>query len=178
MDRKLPLFIVTGASGVGKSTVATELRGMLPNFDVFETDFFPQSTNSLLDLHGKRAILLRFAYKVAQSGRGTIICGTMMPWDVEKCDDYNNFSEICYINLHCDDETRNERLRNRSDKATWTDEMLKAHENFAQWLLDNASTAYNPPMPTIDTSCIPPTEVAKQIKSYVEEKWDQQILLN
>jgi hypothetical protein len=27
--------------------------------------------------------------------------------------------------LHCDDATRNNRLRNREDKATWNDEMLK-----------------------------------------------------
>lgn len=34
----LPLFIVTGASGVGKTTVIKELRRIMPEFDVFGTD--------------------------------------------------------------------------------------------------------------------------------------------
>jgi hypothetical protein len=36
-----------------------------------------------------------------------------MLWDAEKCDTYNNFSKLCFINLHCDDATRNDCLRNR-----------------------------------------------------------------
>ncbi|WP_269474657.1 hypothetical protein [Paenibacillus sp. URB8-2] len=35
MNLKLPLFIVTGASGVGKTTVMQGLRALLPDFDVF-----------------------------------------------------------------------------------------------------------------------------------------------
>lgn len=32
MERKLPLFIVTGASGSGKTYVIKELRRMMPDF--------------------------------------------------------------------------------------------------------------------------------------------------
>lgn len=167
---ELPLFIVTGASGVGKTTVITELRRIMPDFDVFGTDMFPKTTANI-DNQDKKNILLRFAYAVLQSGRGTIICGTFMPWEAEKCDDFNKFSEVYFINLHCDDATRNNRLRSRPNKATWTDEKLKDHEEFAQWLLDNAETAFNPPMPTIDTTYTQPSEVAKQIKEYVIQKW-------
>lgn len=170
MNRKLPLFIVTGASGVGKTTVMNELRRTMPDFEVFGTDMFPETP---MDIDTSRNVLLRFAYYVALSGRGTIICGTFMPWEAEKCDDYNKFSEVCFINLHCDDTTRNNRLRNREDKATWTDEMLKNHKQFAQWLLDNAETAYNPPMPTIDTTSAPPFQVAETIKRYVMLKWNE-----
>jgi broad-specificity NMP kinase len=169
MTQKSPLFIVTGASGVGKTTVMKELRRIMPDFDVFGTDMFPKTT-AKIDYQDKKNILLRFAYAVLQSRRGTIICGTFMPWEVEKCDDFNKFSEVCFINLHCDDTTRNNRLRNRQGN-TWTDEMLKNHEEFAQWLLDNAETAYNPPMPTIDTTSNSPSQVADQIKRYVMTKW-------
>ena len=67
----------------------------------------------------------------------------------------------------------NARLLNREDKAIWTDDMLKQHEQFAQWLLDNADIAYNPPMPIIDTSSIPPAEVAEKITSYIMQKWNE-----
>jgi energy-coupling factor transporter ATP-binding protein EcfA2 len=153
MQKELPLFIVTGASGVGKTTVMKELRVLLPDFDVFSTDIDMFGTTAAkLEYQDRHNILFHFAYFIAKSGRGTIICGTFMPWDAEKCDTYSKFSEVCFINLHCDDTTRNTRLRNRADKAMWTDEMLKQHEEFARWLLDNAETAYNPPMSTIDTS--------------------------
>lgn len=172
--KKLPLFIVTGASGVGKTTVMHELRTILPEFDVFSTDTDNFGTTSTkLEYQDKFNVLFHFANAVAKSGRGTIICGTLMPWAAEACDTYHNFREVCFINLHCDDATRNHRLRNRADKANWTDELLKEHEEFAQWLINNAETAYNPPMPTIDTTFTPPPQVAEQIKKYVLSKWNE-----
>lgn len=171
---KLPLFIVTGASGVGKTTVMQSLRDQMPEFVVLSTDMDNfGSTAAKLEYQDRYNLLLHFAYKIAESGRGTIICGTVMPWDAQKCDTFNNFSEVCFINLHCDDATRNSRLRNREDKAMWTDEMLEQHKEFAQWLLDHAETHYTPLMPTIDTTCTPPAEVAEQIKSYVMLKWNE-----
>lgn len=173
--KKIPLFIVTGASGVGKTTVMQELRRILPEFDVFSTDIDNFGTTaSKLEYQDRYNLLFHFAYAVSKSERGTIICGTLMPWDAEKCDTYNKFSEICFINLHCDDATRSHRLRNREDNAMWTDEMLKQHEEFSKWLIENADTAYNPPMPTIDTTSTPPSQVAEQIKKYVLDKWNKQ----
>ncbi|WP_308638206.1 AAA family ATPase [Paenibacillus silvisoli] len=171
MEHRLPLFIVTGASGAGKTTVMHELRSLCPDFVMLSTDDDNfGSTN--LDYQDRYNVLLHLAAAAAKSKIGTIICGTVMPWDAQKCDSYQEFSEVCFINLHCDDETRNRRLRSRADKDTWTDDMLKAHQEFAQWLLANAATAYNPPMPTIDTTAAPPAEVAKQINAYVREKWN------
>jgi broad-specificity NMP kinase len=177
MKYKLPLFIVTGASGVGKTTVIQVLRDLMPEFVVFSTDIDNFGTTAAkLEYQDRYNLLLHFAYSVAMSGRGTIICGTFMPWDAQKCDTYNKFSELCFINLHCDDSTRNSRLRNREDKAMWTEDMLKQHEQFAQWLLDNAETEYNPPMTTIDTTSTPPSQVAEQIKRYVMLKWNERTM--
>ncbi|WP_339282908.1 hypothetical protein [Paenibacillus sp. FSL R5-0486] len=36
--RRLPLFIVTGASGTGKTTISSLVRKQLPEFDVFDMD--------------------------------------------------------------------------------------------------------------------------------------------
>ena len=172
MKHKLPLFIVTGASGVGKTTVMHVLRELMPEFVVFSTDRDNfGTTTEKLEYQDRFNLLLHFAHATALSGRGTIICGTFMPWDAKKCDTYDKFSELCFINLHCDDATRNSRLRNREDKAMWTDDMLNQHEQFAQWLLNNAATEYNPPMPTIETTSTPPFDVAEQIKRYVMLKW-------
>ncbi|MEK3714498.1 AAA family ATPase [Paenibacillus sp. FSL P2-0089] len=172
MRTQLPLFIITGASGVGKTTVMHELREQMPEFVLFSTDDDNfGTTGKKLEYQDRYNVLFHCAHAVALSGRGTIICGTMMPWDAKKCDVYDAFSEVHFINLHCDDATRNARLRGREDAATWTEDMLRQHEEFAQWLLDHADTEYDPPMPTFDTTSTPTAALAEQIKEYIKEKW-------
>jgi predicted ATP-binding protein involved in virulence len=98
---KLPLFIITGASGVGKTTVIDELRYKLPNYIVFDVDSITDSNN---DYGVIKNNWLRIAGNIAKSNVLTILCGTIMPWDIEKCDYY--FSKVYYLNLHCNDEIR------------------------------------------------------------------------
>lgn len=38
MQKKLPLCIVSGSSGSGKSYVINELRKIMPEFDIFDID--------------------------------------------------------------------------------------------------------------------------------------------
>ena len=71
MQQKLPLFIVTGASGVGKTTVMEELRIQLLDFVILSTDL-DMFGAAPLDYQGKFNLLLRIAYFVALSGRGTV----------------------------------------------------------------------------------------------------------
>ncbi|CAN7670000.1 hypothetical protein LJR153_005264 [Paenibacillus sp. LjRoot153] len=78
MDEKIPLFIVTGASGTGKTTVSKELRKLLPDVDVFELDFIHRIVGDD-DWRKIENIWFRVARNVAASGRISIICGTMMP---------------------------------------------------------------------------------------------------
>lgn len=161
MENKLPLFIVTGASGSGKTYVVQELRRIMPDFDVFDPDNIVEFIGH--DWEKMRNIWLRVARNIAQSGRMTIICGSMMPWDIEKCVDFPFFKHVYYLNLHCNEETREKRLCERN----WSEEMIQDHKNFAKALLDIADKNFNPPMPTIDTTDTDVTLVASQIKEWV-----------
>lgn len=166
MDKKLPLFIVTGASGSGKTTVIKELRDQLPDVDVFDIDTIQPFIGD--DWSRIRNIWFRIARSIAESGRITIICGTLMPWDAEKCEDYNFFNQIYYLNLHCNDETREVRLKARD----WSDDMIQEHISFAQWLLENAHIAYPTPMPTIDTTNMDVRTVAFHITEWIHSHSD------
>ncbi|QTH43238.1 AAA family ATPase [Cohnella sp. LGH] len=161
MENKLPLFIVTGASGSGKSYVIKELRRIMPEFDIFDPDHLTDFIGH--DWEKMRNIWLRVARNIAQSGRMTILCGTMMPWDIEKCADFPFFKHVYYLNLHCDEETREKRLRERN----WSEEEIQTHKDFAKRLLEIADEVYDPPMPTIDTTETNVTEVAVTIKEWV-----------
>lgn len=163
MEIKLPLFIVTGASESGKTYVIKELRRMMPEFDIFDPDNLVEFIGH--DWEKMRNIWLRVARNIAQSGRMTIICGTMMPWDIEKCTDFPFFKHVYYLNLYCDEETRVKRLRERN----WLEEEIPNHKNFAKRLLEIADEVYKPPMPTIDTTDTDVIEVASQIKEWVHQ---------
>ncbi|PWW00893.1 broad-specificity NMP kinase [Paenibacillus cellulosilyticus] len=163
MKQKLPLFIVTGASGSGKTYVIDALREILPEFDIFDLDDLVEFIGH--DWEKMRNIWLRVARNVAQSGRMTILCGTMMPWDIAKCADYSSFEHVYYLNLHCNAETREQRLRARN----WSEEMIETHRDFAEKLLEISHTAYDPPMPTIDTTETDVTVVASRIKEWIHQ---------
>jgi broad-specificity NMP kinase len=161
MEQKVPLFIVTGSSGSGKTYVINELRKILPDFDIFDIDNLREV--GVTDEQQIRNVWLRVARNTAESGRMTIICGTAMTWDIEKCIDFPYFKHIYYLNLHCDDETRERRLRERN----WPEEMIQDYKEFAKWLFENAEKEYTPPMPIVDTSVADVADVAAQIKKWV-----------
>lgn len=156
--RKMPLFIITGASGTGKTTVTPLLRKLMPEIDVFDMDIIQN-----VDWQVAKHNWLRIAYSISLSCRCTILCGTMTPENLETCDHKEHFSHICYLNLHCDDQTRNSRLKARN----WDDDLIYEHLNFAKWLINNAEIAFDPPMPTIDTTNTAVEEVANQIMIWV-----------
>jgi hypothetical protein len=91
-----------------------------------------------------------------------------MPWDLDACEDRGLIGIIYFLNLHCSDEVREQRLRTRpSWRQSSNDAFIEEHRRFANWLLDNATTAYNPPMPIVDTSNSSVTEVAAAIRRWV-----------
>ncbi|MDQ6423512.1 nucleoside kinase [Paenibacillus sp. LHD-117] len=161
MEGKLPLFIVTGSSGSGKTFVIPELRGIMPDFDIHDIDSLREV--GVTDEQTIRNVWLRVAKNAAESGRMTIICGTAMTWDIEKCFDFAYFKHVYYLNLHCDDQTREQRLRARH----WPEDMIEDYKKFAAWLVENADKAYSPPMPVVDTTAAHVADIAAQIKNWV-----------
>ncbi|CAI6052302.1 hypothetical protein PAECIP112173_01442 [Paenibacillus sp. JJ-100] len=159
---KLPLFVVTGASGTGKTTVSSHVRELLPEFDVFDMDIIDN-----VDWQIAKENWLRVAYSISLSGRGTVLCGTMVPENIASSNYIERFERILFINLHCDDTTRETRLKARG----WNKNAIEDHRNFANWLVQNADTAFNPAMPTIDTTNLSSEEAAKQIEQWVKRNW-------
>jgi len=167
--RLLPLFIVTGASGAGKTAVVTPLRGLLPDWDVFETDILWDSGHDAdpdRAWHFARSNWLRIAHSIAQSGRHTILCGTQVPEHIDRCDHRAFFPRVHYLNLHCDDAMRAARLRARPAWRGCDEAFVAEQRNFARWLMGNAETAFDPPLVTIDTTEASVEDVAAQVATW------------
>lgn len=161
-QRIVPLCIVTGTSGVGKTTVVPFLRRLLPDWEIFDTDIIHAA-----DWQQHRSNWLRLAHAIAQNGRYTLLCGTLLPADIDRCDHRPFFSKVCYLNLHCDDATRAARLVARPVwRQSASSDFITHHRQFAQWLLDHATTDFDPPLLTIDTTNLTPVETARQIQQW------------
>ncbi|WP_154983479.1 hypothetical protein [Paenibacillus xylanexedens] len=63
--------------------------------------------------------------------------------------------------------TREMRLQARG----WDENAIEDHRNFANWLLQNADKAFDPAMPTVDTTDLSSEEAAKQIEEWVRANW-------
>lgn len=170
---KLPLYVLTGSSATGKTTVIKELRRLMPNYEVFDhveiKPFIREESSNKVDRKRLNNIWLRVARNIAESARITILCGRILPVELEKCEDFSYFSQVNFLILHCDDETREKRLRSRKKM---TDKKIEENKALAKWFLENADK-YTPAMPIFDTSKTDITKVAEQIMKWINGEQDR-----
>lgn len=90
---QLPLFIITGASGEGKTTIALELTSITKDFNIIETDIlWDQRYNSPeTNYREYRVQWLRIAKNISQNGKPVVLCGTAMPNQIEECEESRYF---------------------------------------------------------------------------------------
>ncbi|OPA73793.1 hypothetical protein BVG16_27320 [Paenibacillus selenitireducens] len=156
-----PLFLITGASGSGKTRVITELYRECPEHVVLDLDALWGPVD---DWDKIKNIWIHVAHQMALNQRMTILCGTFLPWEFDKVDLKDHF-RVYYIGLHCSDEVRETRLRARG----WDDQSIQDHQEFNHWIVMNAEQSFDPAMPLIDTSVLSPEEVALRIKAYIKQ---------
>jgi predicted kinase len=156
----LPLFVLTGASGTGKSTITGPLRTLLPGYLVFETDVILHV--AALGWDTWRNTWLQLAHAAALGGRATVLTGSLTPDQLERLPARKLIGPIHFALLDCPDEVLADRLRARpawrgtSSQATITD-----HQRFAAWLRARIT-------PSFDTSTASAAEVADRIAAWIQ----------
>ncbi len=158
----LPLFVVTGASAAGKSTVAGPLRRLLPDCDVFDVDITLQV--AALGWDTWRNTWLRLAHEVALNGRVTVLCGSLMPDQLERVPARKLLGPIHFCTLDCPDDILAARLRARPAWRHGTIEtVVPEHQRFAAWIRTQVQ-------PCFDTSKLTPGEAAEHIAAWVRAR--------
>ena len=161
---RMPLFIITGYSGSGKSTTTLYLRDILPEFDVFDMDTL------VCDNNYQRACnhWVRVAFANALEGRGTVLLGNVPdPYNIQLGDYSYYFHPIHYLYLYCQPEERIKRLKAR---GVWADKDIERIINLANQSY-NESVTSDPPIPIIDTTNTSEQQVAELIKGWVMSIW-------
>lgn len=166
---QLPLFIVTGASGTGKSTICLALVAKMKDVVVMESDILwrKELEQPGTDLREFRETWLRVCKNISQAGRSVVLCGAAVPAQFEQCIERRYFSNLYYLSLTCDDEILASRLRKRPAwRGFFKDEYVKEHIAFNRWLMNNAQNT-NPPMTLLDTSRITVNESAEEVALWI-----------
>ena len=164
-----PLFIVSGASGTGKTALVPALQSLLPHWDVFETDILWDSGG---DWNSIKCNWLRIAYSLLQAGRPVILCGTMNPQETDLCETRSYFSRLHYALLTCQPETLAERLRRRPAWRGFDEARIAEHLNYQNWFLERSQTLFDPPLVVFDTSDASVEEIAQQARDWATAIWD------
>ena len=168
--RRLPLLLVGGPAGAGKSSVGASLSGELTEAVLIEADLlWRREFDTPGDNYKEYSRLwLRLAAHISQSGRPVALFGAgfAVPHNVEPRPERRLFSAVHYLGLVCDDEVLTARLRARPSWRNTTDELINEHVKFNHWLKERAAAA-EPPVTLIDTTSAAIRETAALVAGWI-----------
>jgi hypothetical protein len=158
-----PLFVVTGASGAGKTAILAPLAQLLAGRCVtFDVDWLLDAAGALsgdkvIAWPALRDAWLSVAHGVAQAGMPTVLLGQLVPDQLEPLPARRWIGEIHYLLLDCSDDVRRQRIECR---PAWRDRNVNEQTYFGRWLRDNISDR-------IDTSAGTPEDTAEAVAAWV-----------
>jgi hypothetical protein len=170
--RRLPLFVVSGPSGVGKTSVCLELAPRMSECVCLETDILwrGEFATPRDGYRAYREMWLRVALNVGQAGRPVALFGSGEPDGWEPCTGRRYFAEIHYLALVCDDAVLAERLRARPAwRGAGAPEFVDAMLEYNRSLKANAELS-SPPITLLDTTQIGTRESAERVAAWIRER--------
>jgi hypothetical protein len=141
---QLPLLVITGASGTGKSTVMLRMaQGAAPDFvcldsDILWCDAFNKPDDDYIQY---RNTWLRVVKNIAQSGRPVALFGSSTPGQFEQCVERRYIGPIHYLALTCEDDELERRLKARPGwRKSGDHDVVTRMKQFNRWLRENAAS--------------------------------------
>ncbi len=164
----LPLFILTGCSGVGKTTTAIELQQRNTDFIVLDADFFtimPSETNEDWEAHIEH--MQRISVDIMQAGLPVM-------WTMAGCVDklyntYNSrfFSGIYCLALVCQEEDL--RYRMTEGRKITDENWIKGSVDYNKYFLEHDKIG-DVVFDKCDITGMSVSEVADYVIEWVKEK--------
>lgn len=165
---KYPLCIVTGAPGSGKSTTLQAFLELHSNYIAFDIDWLAEAASALADKDiysdpstwkPYSSLWFEVLHAIYRNGQRPVFFTPNDPQDIEGYGHPAWCSDINWLLLDCDDQTRRERLLHRPD---WTEAMI------AEALAD-ARVLRQSIYLQIDTGRLSPDAIATKIFDWLEQ---------
>jgi hypothetical protein len=170
-----PLYCLAGPSGTGKSTVGHALLLRLTDrFVVLEQDvlWVPELRDPTDHHRAFRTTWLRLAATIGQSARPVLLCGTVVPPELEPLPERALFGQVYYLALTCRADVLAARLRARPAWREWDEPRIAETLDYAAWLEDNAATL-DPPVELLDTTERSIDETAAAVHEWLSARHHQ-----
>lgn len=168
--KRMPLFVITGASESGKTTVATQLYLNESEYMVMDCDQLWVS-DIFNDHEGGyrmfREVWLRLAKNMSQIGKPVVLVGCAEPKQYEVCNERRYFSDIHYLTLYCAPEVLKTRLEAKYGEGDAG--YVEASLQFNNWLKENAVLT-DPAMTLLDTTNLSVEEASKLVDTWILER--------
>jgi len=170
----LPLLIVSGASGVGKSTVCHHLLGKLDDVVLLDSDILWRPEFDRPEDHYRDFFetWLRVCKNISQSGQPVVLfgAGIGVPENMEPCVEWRYFSELCYLALTCKDDVLVERLQRRPQGSKSREPAyIKTHVQFNRWFQEHGSQA-QPAVELLDTTGLSIEKTTGMVAAWIGRK--------
>ena len=171
--RQLPLLMVSGASGSGKSTVCNNLLGKLDDVVLLDSDILwrPEFNQPETNYRDFFETWLRMAKNISQAGRPVVLFGAGMgvPGNIEPCIGRRYFSQVHYLALVCDDNELAQRLQARPAwRGSADPAFIDSHIRFNHWFKETPQNDFS--ISLVDTTAIPLEKTIKQVKDWIRER--------
>jgi broad-specificity NMP kinase len=168
--KRLPLLVVGGASGSGKSTACHHLiRTGLPDVVLLDSDILwaPVFDKPKEGYQSFFETWLRLCKNINQSGRPVTLFGAGLgvPENLETCTERRYFSGIHYLALVCGESELRHRLEERPAwRGNRSPAFLDSQAQFNEWF--KAYTGH-PPIQRLDTTNAEPEETARRVARWI-----------
>ncbi len=165
--KKQKLFIVSGASGVGKSTTCDILFKNEKNYIVLEGDLlWNEIYNTPADDYSEyRTLWMNVAASVSQIGLPVVLCGCAIPKQYEPKNERKLFSDIHYIAIVCSEDSLVAKMKN--GRNIHDEKWLKSSIDFNNWLSENAKKT-SPEIFLVDNTDLTPEQTAEHIDRHIQ----------
>ena len=162
-----PLFLVSGASCVGKTTACEllfreERDYLVLGCDLVWNDYYNTPDDGYRTF---RRLWMNLCANVSQIGKPCVLCGCCVPEQYEPLEERGLFSATHYLALVADDDA----LMSRMDRRGIDAGTRKAHLDFNRWLRENGPGT-EPAMTLLDTTHLTPRQAAEKIDGWIRER--------
>lgn len=168
--KSMPLFILTGCSGVGKTTTAQKLLQRDTNFIVMDADILYNILPHETEENYKKWVeqILSFSKNIMQSGKPLLwtMAGALDYFE----NTYNRrfFTEIYFLALVCKPEALELRMREgrHISDSNWINNSI----DYNRWFVEKG-TVSNKRIDTFDITGKSVSEVANYVMEWVNKRW-------